>query len=74
MLMAHISSFGCSLNQHDSIGQKCRKIGTLKWVPRKDLIVEIPESRVKFFGRTGKMLLPSPATVAALIKEILSTN
>ena len=39
-------------------------------VPQIDLIVEIPENRVKFFGGTGKMLLPSPATVAALIKKI----
>ncbi len=39
-------------------------------VPQEDLIVEIPENRVKFFGGTGKMLLPSPATVAAVIKKI----
>ncbi|MFN8492512.1 MAG: MGMT family protein [Caldilineaceae bacterium] len=37
---------------------------------QEDLIVDIPESRVKFFGATGKMLLPCPATVAALIQEI----
>jgi alkylated DNA nucleotide flippase Atl1 len=35
-----------------------------------DVIVDIPKERVKFFGGTGKMLLPSPATVAALIKKI----
>jgi hypothetical protein len=35
-----------------------------------DAIVDIPENRVKFFGRTGKMLLPSPATVAAMILRI----
>jgi 6-O-methylguanine DNA methyltransferase, DNA binding domain len=39
-------------------------------VPREDLIVEIPENRLKFFGGAGKMLLPSPATVAALIEKI----
>ena len=39
-------------------------------LPQEDLIVEIPENRLKFFGGTGKMLLPSPTTVAALIKEI----
>ena len=39
-------------------------------VPQEDLIVEIPENRVKFFGGTGKMLLPSPATVAGLVKKI----
>jgi alkylated DNA nucleotide flippase Atl1 len=39
-------------------------------VPKEDLIVEIPENRVKFFGGAGKMLLPSSATVAALIKKI----
>ena len=35
-----------------------------------DLIVDIPAERVKFFGTTGKMLLPCPATVAALIEQI----
>lgn len=35
-----------------------------------DAIVDIPENRVKFFGGTGKMLLPSPATVAAVIKRV----
>ena len=32
--------------------------------------MEIPENRLKFFGGAGKMLLPSPTTVAALIKKI----
>lgn len=35
-----------------------------------DVIVDIPAERVKFFGTTGKMLLPCPATVAALIEQI----
>ncbi len=35
-----------------------------------DAIVDIPPNRVKFFGATGKMLLPSPATVAAVIQKI----
>jgi hypothetical protein len=39
-------------------------------VLQEDLIVEIPKNRLKFFGGAGKMLLPSPATVAALIKKI----
>jgi hypothetical protein len=39
-------------------------------IPQEDLIVEIPENRLKFFGGAGKMLLPSPATVAALVKKI----
>jgi alkylated DNA nucleotide flippase Atl1 len=38
--------------------------------PQEDAIVDIPKDRVKFFGGTGKMLLPSRATVAALIKKI----
>ena len=38
--------------------------------PQEDAIVDIPENRVKFFGGTGKMLLPSPATVAGLVKKI----
>jgi alkylated DNA nucleotide flippase Atl1 len=39
-------------------------------ISQEDLIVEIPENRVKFFGGGGKMLLPSPATVADLIQKI----
>ncbi len=38
--------------------------------PQKDEIVDIPENRINFFGGPGKMLLPSPATVEALIKRI----
>jgi alkylated DNA nucleotide flippase Atl1 len=37
---------------------------------QKDLIVDISEKRQKFFGCSGKMLLPSPATVAAQINKI----
>jgi hypothetical protein len=39
-------------------------------VMQRDEIVEIPENRVKYFGGHGKMLLPSPATVAAVIERI----
>jgi hypothetical protein len=35
-----------------------------------DAIVDIPPNRVRYFGTTGKMLLPSPATIAALIQRI----
>jgi alkylated DNA nucleotide flippase Atl1 len=38
--------------------------------PQEDVIVDIPEKRQKFFGCSGKMLLPSPATVAAQIETI----
>src|SRR5215211_4729555 len=38
--------------------------------PQTDAIVDIGESQVRYFGGPGKMLLPSPATVAALIKRI----
>ena len=38
--------------------------------PQADEIVDIPENRIKFFGGPGKMLLPSPATVEALIKML----
>jgi alkylated DNA nucleotide flippase Atl1 len=38
--------------------------------PPEDQIVDIPKERFKFFGGPGKMLLPAPATVAALIKRI----
>lgn len=37
---------------------------------QEDEIVDIPENRVRYFGSTGKMLLPSPATVAAVIQNI----
>jgi hypothetical protein len=43
---------------------------TVDMVLQENLIVEIPDNRVKFFGGAGKMLLPSPATVAALIEKI----
>ena len=39
-------------------------------VMQEDAIVDIPPNRVKFFGTTGKMLLPCPATVAAVIKKV----
>jgi hypothetical protein len=38
--------------------------------PQEDVIVDISKAREKFFGCSGKMLLPSPATVEALIKKI----
>ena len=36
----------------------------------EDVIVDIPEDRVKFFGTAGKMLLPSPETIANLLEQI----
>jgi alkylated DNA nucleotide flippase Atl1 len=38
--------------------------------PQEDAIVDIPPNRIRYFGGPGKMLLPSAATVAALIKRI----
>lgn len=38
--------------------------------PEDSQIVDIPENRVKYFGCSGKMLLPGPATVAGLIEHI----
>ena len=38
--------------------------------PQVDEIVDIPANRIKFFGGTGKMLLPGPATIAGLINHI----
>jgi hypothetical protein len=38
--------------------------------PQADAIVDIAESQVRYFGGPGKMLLPSPATVAALIQKV----
>ncbi|MBO0777997.1 MAG: hypothetical protein J2P37_04135, partial [Ktedonobacteraceae bacterium] len=37
---------------------------------QEDAIVDIPENRIRFFGTSGKMLLPSPATVETLIEKI----
>jgi alkylated DNA nucleotide flippase Atl1 len=36
----------------------------------QDLIVDIPPNRVRYFGGTGKMLLPGPATIRALIQNV----
>jgi hypothetical protein len=38
--------------------------------PKVDAIVDIPKDRLRFFGGAGKMLLPSPATVAALMEKV----
>ncbi len=38
--------------------------------PKEDAIVDIPKHRLGFFGGAGKMLLPGPATVAAVIGKI----
>ena len=37
---------------------------------KEDAIVDIPKDRLRFFGGAGKMLLPGPATVAALIEKV----
>lgn len=37
---------------------------------QEDAIIDISKAREKFFGGPGKMLLPSPATVEALINKI----
>ncbi|MBZ0285394.1 MAG: hypothetical protein K8L97_31965 [Anaerolineae bacterium] len=39
-------------------------------IMQEDAIVDIPENRVKFFGTTGKMLLPCPATLEAVIHKV----
>ncbi len=39
-------------------------------VMERDEIVDIPPERVKFFGTTGKMLLPCPATLARVIEQV----
>jgi len=35
-----------------------------------DAIVDIPKDRLSFFGGAGRMLLPSPTTVAALVEKV----
>ncbi len=42
----------------------------LKGIMERDEIVPIPEKRVKFFGTTGKMLLPCPATLAEILNGV----
>ena len=37
---------------------------------QEDMIVDIPENRIKFFGTSGKMLLPCSKTVATTISKI----
>ena len=39
-------------------------------IQEHDEIVDIPPHRVRYFGGTGKMLLPSPTTIANIIKRI----
>jgi hypothetical protein len=39
-------------------------------VKQKANIVDIPESRVKFFGGSGKMLLPDSAMVANVLEKL----
>jgi hypothetical protein len=38
--------------------------------PDEDTIVEISKARERFFGCSGKMLKPCPATVAAVVKKV----
>ena len=37
---------------------------------QEDEIVDIPENRIRYFGGPGKMLLPSPQTVAEVIQNV----
>lgn len=37
---------------------------------QQNLIVDIPENRIKFFGGRGKMLLPTPEVLSNMIKTI----
>jgi len=39
-------------------------------IQQKDEIVDIPPNRIRYFGGAGKMLLPSPMTIATVIKRI----
>jgi len=38
--------------------------------PQEDAIVDIPEHRIRYFGTSGKMLLPCTAPIATWIKKI----
>jgi alkylated DNA nucleotide flippase Atl1 len=47
--------------------------------PTEDAIVDIPKERLSFFGGPGKMLLPGPESVAAVIEKtpagrLITTN
>ena len=37
---------------------------------QEDIIADISEGREKFFGCSGKMLMPGPATVAAFVSTV----
>jgi hypothetical protein len=37
---------------------------------QEDIIVDIKETQIKYFGGPGKLLLPSVATIEAAIKEV----
>jgi len=39
-------------------------------VLHEDMIVDIPEERVKYFGTTGRMLLPGTVTITNLLEQI----
>ncbi len=39
-------------------------------MPTTDEIVDIPPNRLRYFGGPGKMLLPCPETVAAVIQKV----
>ena len=41
---------------------------------QQDVIVDIPPNQVRYFGATGKILLPSAATIAAVIDTILANK
>jgi len=38
--------------------------------PVEDLIVDISPERERFFGTAGRMLIPSPSTIGALLSEL----
>jgi hypothetical protein len=38
--------------------------------PQTDVIVAIEKHRERYFGCSGNMLIPSPATIAAQIQQI----
>src|SRR6516164_8574301 len=64
---AFVSSDSRLGDASDASGQRSLE---KKMEPKEDAIVDIPKDRLGFFGGAGKMLLPGPATVAALIEKV----
>lgn len=67
-LAEHCAAFNAKLGADPAKAKSDKKEKNME--PKEDAIVDIPTDRLRFFGGAGKMLLPGPATVAALIEKV----